>query len=100
MWIMAYHKKPKKPNAKVRYVKALLSVNLVDQKYAIIETVEYNKKGEVVKVKKYDDLSYRDDYDNSLKSIIGYINRLNNELEKPNNFGFVEDNNFRTNEKK
>jgi hypothetical protein len=83
--IIAYAKKPKRPNDKVRYVKAFLSLDLVEQKCAIIEAIEYNKKGKIVKVKKYDNLNYIRDEENSFKPIIDYILNLSKELENKKN---------------
>jgi hypothetical protein len=85
MWVITYPKKPKKPNAKARYVKGFLSVNLVEQKFAILEAIEYNKNGKVVKVHKSEDLNYIKDTDDSLKPIIDYIYKLSNLLDKSSN---------------
>lgn len=85
MWVITYPKKPKNPNAKARYVKGFLSVDLVEQKFAILEAIEYNKKGKVVKVHKSEELNYIKDTDDSLKPIIDYIYKLSNLLDKSSN---------------
>lgn len=82
MSVITYLKKPKNPNAKVRYVKGFLSVNLIEQKFAVIEAIEYNKKGKVVKVNKFEELNYIKDTDDSLKPIIDYINNLEKALQQ------------------
>ena len=82
MWVISYPKKPKKANAKTRYIKGFLSVNLIEQKCAILEAIEYNKKGKVVKVHKFEELNYIKDTDNSLKPIIDYINNLEKALQQ------------------
>ena len=82
MWVITYPKKPKNPNAKSRYVKGFLSVDLVEQKFAILEAIEYNKKGKVVKMHKSEELNYIKDTDNSLKPIIDYINNLEKALQQ------------------
>ena len=83
MWVITYPKNPKKPNAKARYVKGFLSVDLIEHKFAILEAIEYNKNGKVVKVHKSDELNYIKDPDDSLKPIIDYIYKLSNMLDKP-----------------
>mgnify|MGYP003457312239 CR=1 FL=1 len=65
----------------MRYAKAFLSLDLVEQKCAIIEVIEYNKKGKIVKVRKCDNLHYIRDEENSFKPIIDYILNLSKELE-------------------
>lgn len=82
MWVKVYKTKPKTPNAKTKYMKAFLSVNLVEQKCAMIEMIEYNKKGKVVKINKFDELNYIKDTDDSLKPIIDYINNLEKALQQ------------------
>ena len=82
MWVITYPKKPKNPNAKARYVKGFLSVDLIEQKFAILEAIEYNKKGKVVKVHKSEELNYIKDTDDSLKPIIDYINNLEKALQQ------------------
>jgi hypothetical protein len=82
MWVKVYKKKPKKPQAKCKYFKALLSVDLVENKFAVIESIEYNKKGKVVKINKYKDLTYTPDDDNSIKPLVDYINNLTKLLKE------------------
>jgi hypothetical protein len=83
MWLKVYKKKPKKPEVKCRYIKAFLSVNIVDNTLAVIETIEYNKKGSVVKSTKFDNLNYIRDEEYLTKPIIDYIYKLSNMLDKP-----------------
>lgn len=85
MWLKVYKKKLKTPNTKSGFVKAFLSVNLVENTMAVIETIEYNKKGEIVKINKFNDLIYEKDNDGSIKPIVDYIINLDKLLEQKNN---------------
>jgi hypothetical protein len=77
MWIIT-----RKSATSKKYFKAFLSVDLTDSKFAIIELIEYNRKGKVIKIKKFDELNYIVDNDNVLKPIIDYINNLEKDLQQ------------------
>lgn len=84
MWLKVYKKKPKTPNAKTKFVKTFLSVNLVENKFAVLDVIEYNKNGKIVKATKYDNLNYIVDDENYMKPVVDYIKNLEKRLRQSN----------------
>lgn len=82
--LKVYKTKLKNSKTKTRYFKIFVSLNLNESKCALIEMTEYNKKGNVVKVTKFDNLNYIADKDETFKPVIDYIKNLEKALAKPN----------------
>ena len=86
MWLKMDAKNFTDVKRKTKYVKTFVSVNLIKHQAAILELKEYDVNNKLLKHQKFYNLNYKNiGEDGVLYSVVKFIDKLTDELNKQNN---------------